>query len=217
SHLVLMMELLGMMPRKVGHYISVFPFCLIVLDHFIRDLPIHLPYAHKYMSLRFKVLQVKLALKSFWSYTSWDQLMEYPHFLECVVPCSVRTRTNKVVACFSWKPFDRILNETYQIVDHCGVTFIAEQVGHHHPISVSHAEDEHFVYDISSKATINFVGNFLDTVFIIKRNDVLRNMSFYDAKVTPVALVLVLAYINAPETLQSKITLTDLLRAEHQQ
>ncbi|KVH91246.1 Oxysterol-binding protein [Cynara cardunculus var. scolymus] len=62
----------------------------------------------------------------------------------------------------TWKPFNPILGETYEMVNHCGITFIAEQVSHHPPISAAHAENEHFVYDITSKVKTKFLGNSLD-------------------------------------------------------
>lgn len=36
------------------------------------------------------------------------------------------------------------------------------QVSHHPPISAGHAENEHFIYDITSKVKTKFFGNSLD-------------------------------------------------------
>lgn len=36
------------------------------------------------------------------------------------------------------------------------------QVSHHPPISAAHAENEHFVYDITSKVKTKFLGNSVD-------------------------------------------------------
>ncbi|RRT55226.1 hypothetical protein B296_00030559, partial [Ensete ventricosum] len=59
----------------------------------------------------------------------------------------------------TWKPFNPILGETYEMVNHGGITFIAEQVSHHPPMSAAHAENEHFIYDITSKLKTKFLGN----------------------------------------------------------
>ncbi|PKA48565.1 Oxysterol-binding protein-related protein 3A [Apostasia shenzhenica] len=62
----------------------------------------------------------------------------------------------------TWKPFNPILGETYEMVNHGGITFIAEQVCHHPPMSAGHAENEHFVYDVTSKLKTKFLGNSVD-------------------------------------------------------
>ncbi|KAJ4764074.1 Oxysterol-binding family protein [Rhynchospora pubera] len=62
----------------------------------------------------------------------------------------------------TWKPFNPILGETFEVINHCGVTFIAEQVSHHPPMSVGHGENEHFTYDITSKLKTKFLGNSVD-------------------------------------------------------
>lgn len=62
----------------------------------------------------------------------------------------------------TWKPFNPILGETYEMVNHGGITFIAEQVSHHPPMSAAHAENEHFTYDITSKLKTKFLGNSVD-------------------------------------------------------
>ncbi|KAG1339236.1 putative Telomere-binding protein 1 [Cocos nucifera] len=62
----------------------------------------------------------------------------------------------------TWKPFNPILGETYEMVNHGGITFIAEQVSHHPPMSAAHAENEHFIYDITSKLKTKFLGNSLE-------------------------------------------------------
>lgn len=59
----------------------------------------------------------------------------------------------------TWKPFNPILGETFEMVNHCGISFIAEQVSHHPPMSVGHGENEHFIYDITSKLKTKFLGN----------------------------------------------------------
>jgi hypothetical protein len=62
----------------------------------------------------------------------------------------------------TWKPFNPILGETYEMVNHNGVTFLAEQVSHHPPMSSGHAENSHFTYDVTSKLKTKFLGNSVD-------------------------------------------------------
>ncbi|XP_022868698.1 oxysterol-binding protein-related protein 3C-like, partial [Olea europaea var. sylvestris] len=62
----------------------------------------------------------------------------------------------------TWKPFNPILGETYELVNHGGITFISEQVSHHPPMSAGHAENEHFTYDVTSKLKTKFLGNSVD-------------------------------------------------------
>ncbi|KAK3206281.1 hypothetical protein Dsin_020327 [Dipteronia sinensis] len=62
----------------------------------------------------------------------------------------------------TWKPFNPILGETYEMVNHGGITFISEQVSHHPPMSAGHAENEHFTYDVTSKLKTKFLGNSVD-------------------------------------------------------
>ncbi|XP_015960727.1 oxysterol-binding protein-related protein 3A [Arachis duranensis] len=62
----------------------------------------------------------------------------------------------------TWKPFNPILGETYEMVNHGGLTFIAEQVSHHPPMSAGHAENDHFTYDVTSKLKTKFLGNSVD-------------------------------------------------------
>ncbi|CAL9219929.1 unnamed protein product [Arabidopsis halleri] len=60
----------------------------------------------------------------------------------------------------TWKPFNPILGETYEMTNHNGINFIAElQVCHHPPMSAGHAENEHFAYDCTSKLKTKFLGN----------------------------------------------------------
>nr|KAJ0204146.1 hypothetical protein LSAT_V11C500237780 [Lactuca sativa] len=71
------------------------------------------------------------------------ELMEYAHLLEqadnCEDPYMRLVYTVYYALQQTWKPFNPILGETY------------EMVSHHPPISDAHAENEHFVYDITSK------------------------------------------------------------------
>ncbi|KAK6126008.1 hypothetical protein DH2020_040235 [Rehmannia glutinosa] len=100
------------------------------------------------------------------------ELMEYSYLLELADECEdPDMRLVYAAAWFislyyaiqrTWKPFNPILGETYEMVNHCGITFIAEQVSHHPPMSAAHAENEHFVYDITSKLKTKFLGNSVD-------------------------------------------------------
>ncbi|XP_043815529.1 oxysterol-binding protein-related protein 3C isoform X2 [Manihot esculenta] len=62
----------------------------------------------------------------------------------------------------TWKPFNPILGETYEMINQGGITFISEQVSHHPPMGAGHAENEHFAYDITSKLKTKFLGNSVD-------------------------------------------------------
>ncbi|CAI5980231.1 unnamed protein product [Closterium sp. NIES-65] len=59
----------------------------------------------------------------------------------------------------TWKPFNPILGETFEFSNHNGITFVNEQVSHHPPICAGHGENEHFVYDCTSKVKTKFLGN----------------------------------------------------------
>uniref|UniRef100_A0A6N2KL59 Oxysterol-binding protein n=1 Tax=Salix viminalis TaxID=40686 RepID=A0A6N2KL59_SALVM len=101
------------------------------------------------------------------------ELMEYSHLLDLADECEDPYMRLVYSASFfvsvyyafqrTWKPFNPILGETFELANHGGLTFIAEQVSHHPPISAGHAENEHFTYDITSK---NF-GISLVNIFII--------------------------------------------------
>ncbi|CAB4284527.1 unnamed protein product [Prunus armeniaca] len=104
------------------------------------------------------------------------ELMEYSHLLdladECEDPymrlvyafagCSLIFISVYFAFQRTWKPFNPILGETYEMVNHGGITFISEQVSHHPPMSAGHAENEHFIYDITSKVKTKFLGNSID-------------------------------------------------------
>lgn len=100
------------------------------------------------------------------------ELMEYSYLLDLADECEdPHQRLVYVVAWFlslyyayqrAWKPFNPILGETYEMVNHSGITFIAEQVSHHPPMSAAHAENDHFSYDITSKVKTKFLGNSLE-------------------------------------------------------
>ncbi|XP_030529049.1 oxysterol-binding protein-related protein 3A-like [Rhodamnia argentea] len=100
------------------------------------------------------------------------EIMEYSHLLDRADECEdPYVRLVYVVSWFisiyypfqrPWKPFNPILGETYEMTNHDGVTFLAEQVSHHPPMSAAHAENEHFIYDVTSKVKTKFLGNSLD-------------------------------------------------------
>ncbi|KAL2632407.1 hypothetical protein R1flu_017093 [Riccia fluitans] len=74
----------------------------------------------------------------------------------------------------TWKPFNPILGETYEMVNHNGVTFLSEQVSHHPPMSSGHAENEHFTYDVTSKLKTKFLGNSVDVYPVGRTRVVLK-------------------------------------------
>ncbi|WOL20352.1 oxysterol-binding protein-related protein 3A-like [Canna indica] len=100
------------------------------------------------------------------------ELMEYSYLLDLADECEdpymrLAYASSWAISVYyalerTWKPFNPILGETYEMVNHGGITFIAEQVSHHPPMSAAHAENEHFIYDITSKVKTKFLGNSLD-------------------------------------------------------
>ncbi|XP_010262527.1 PREDICTED: oxysterol-binding protein-related protein 3A-like isoform X2 [Nelumbo nucifera] len=100
------------------------------------------------------------------------ELMEYSHLLDQADECEdpymrLVYASSWAISVYyayqrTWKPFNPILGETYEMANHGGVTFIAEQVSHHPPMSAGHAENEHFTYDVTSKLKTKFLGNSLD-------------------------------------------------------
>lgn len=100
------------------------------------------------------------------------ELMEYCHLLDQADECEdpymrlVYASSWAISVYFAyqrtWKPFNPILGETYEMVNHNDITFIAEQVSHHPPMSAGHAENKHFTYDITSKLKTKLLGNSVD-------------------------------------------------------
>ncbi|KAD0079196.1 hypothetical protein E3N88_44814 [Mikania micrantha] len=68
----------------------------------------------------------------------WIEIAKHPGLYPIIMLCNV-----------PGKPFNPILGETY------------EMVCHHPPISAAHAENEHFVYDITSKVKTKFLATHL--------------------------------------------------------
>jgi hypothetical protein len=100
------------------------------------------------------------------------ELMEYSYLLDMADKCEdpymrLVYSTSWAISVYfayqrTWKPFNSILGETYEMVNHGGITFISEQVCHHPPMSAGHAENEHFTYDVTSKLKTKFLGNSVD-------------------------------------------------------
>ncbi|KAK2657856.1 hypothetical protein Ddye_010908 [Dipteronia dyeriana] len=100
------------------------------------------------------------------------ELMEYSYLLDLADRCEdpymrlVYSSSWAISVYYAyqrtWKPFNPILGETYEMVNHNGITFICEQVSHHPPMSAAHAENEHFSYDVTSKLKTKFLGNSID-------------------------------------------------------
>ncbi|XP_051134320.1 oxysterol-binding protein-related protein 3C [Andrographis paniculata] len=120
------------------------------------------------------------------------ELMEYSYLLDQADKCEdpymrmVYAASWAVSVYFAyqrtWKPFNPILGETYEMANHGGITFISEQVSHHPPMSAGHAENEHFTYDVTSKLRTKFLGNSLDvypvgrTRVVLKRDGVVLDL-----------------------------------------
>jgi hypothetical protein len=62
----------------------------------------------------------------------------------------------------TWKPFNPLLGETFELDLPCGGRFLAEQVSHHPPIAAAHASSTAWAYDIVSAPTTKFLGNAVD-------------------------------------------------------
>ncbi|DBA92841.1 hypothetical protein WJX77_001671 [Trebouxia sp. C0004] len=62
----------------------------------------------------------------------------------------------------TWKPFNPILGETFELAMDNGLRFIAEQVSHHPPVGAAHAENKEWEYDMVSAPTTKFLGNSID-------------------------------------------------------
>ncbi|KAI5065471.1 hypothetical protein GOP47_0020440 [Adiantum capillus-veneris] len=100
------------------------------------------------------------------------EILEYGNLLDLADQCEdpylkmVYATTWAVSIYFpyqrTWKPFNPILGETFEVANHLGINFISEQVSHHPPMSCGHAENEHFTYDVTSKLRTRFLGNSVD-------------------------------------------------------
>ncbi|XP_078375403.1 oxysterol-binding protein 1-like isoform X2 [Oculina patagonica] len=64
-----------------------------------------------------------------------------------------------------WKPFNPLLGETFEFINHdVGYALIAEQVSHHPPISALHAESDHWVFWQEYKLETKFRGQFFKVI-----------------------------------------------------
>ncbi|KAK9817890.1 hypothetical protein WJX72_003822 [[Myrmecia] bisecta] len=59
----------------------------------------------------------------------------------------------------TWKPFNPILGETFELELENGTKFFSEQVSHHPPIGAGHGENTNWTYDIVSAPSTKFLGN----------------------------------------------------------
>jgi hypothetical protein len=71
----------------------------------------------------------------------------------------------------TWKPFNPILGETFQLDMPNGLRFLAEQVSHHPPVGAAHAENTDWEYDMVSAPATKFLGNSVD-IFPVGRTRV---------------------------------------------
>ncbi|GAA0140027.1 transfer/carrier protein [Lithospermum erythrorhizon] len=120
------------------------------------------------------------------------ELMEYSHLLDMADKCEdphmrMVYATSWAISVYyayqrTWKPFNPILGETYEMSNHADITFLAEQVRHHPPMSAAHAENQHFAYDVTSKLKTKFLGNSVDvypvgrTCVTLKRDGVILDL-----------------------------------------
>lgn len=98
--------------------------------------------------------------------------MEYTHLLDTAADTDDELERLAWVAGFclgpfggnerTWKPFNPILGETFELDLPCGGRFLAEQVSHHPPIAAAHAASAKWAYDIVSAPTTKFLGNAVD-------------------------------------------------------
>lgn len=152
------------------------------------------------------------------------EILEYSHLLDLADECEDPYVRLVYAASFfisvyyaiqrTWKPFNPILGETFELTNHGGVTFIAEQVSHHPPISAGHAETEHFTYDITSKVKTKFLGNSIEiyplgrTRVTLKRDGVVLDLVPPPTKVSN--LIFGRTWIDSPgEMVVSNLTTGD--------
>ncbi|GFS37858.1 OSBP(oxysterol binding protein)-related protein 3C [Actinidia rufa] len=107
-----------------------------------------------------------------------------------------------------------ILGETYEMINHGGITFISEQVCHHPPMSAGHAENDHFTYGVTSKLKTKFLGNSLDiypvgrTCVTLKRDGVVLDLVPPPTKVNN--LIFGRTWVDSPgEMVMSNLTTGD--------
>ncbi|KAI3871386.1 hypothetical protein MKW98_024555 [Papaver atlanticum] len=107
---------------------------------------------------------------------------------ECEDPCMRLVYASSWATSFLYtsqrtlKPFDPILGETFELVNHHGISYIAEQVSDSPPLGASHAENDHFTYDSTSRLKTKFFANSIDvcplerTRITLKRDGVVLDL-----------------------------------------
>lgn len=104
------------------------------------------------------------------------EIMEYPDLLTKGAKATEDAERMAWAAAFgvsvyssaerTWKPFNPILGETFQLKLGAGSPdegeYLAEQVSHHPPIGAAHAETPYWSYDIVSCPKTKFLGNSLE-------------------------------------------------------
>ncbi|XP_057484692.1 oxysterol-binding protein-related protein 3C-like [Actinidia eriantha] len=152
------------------------------------------------------------------------ELMEYSYLLDRADECEdpymrLVYATSWAISVYyayqrTWKPFNPILGETYEMVNHGGITFISEQVCHHPPMSAGHAENDHFTYGVTSKLKTKFLGNSLDiypvgrTRVTLKRDGVVLDLVPPPTKVNN--LIFGRTWVDSPgEMVMSNLTTGD--------
>ncbi|KAF7144707.1 hypothetical protein RHSIM_Rhsim04G0157800 [Rhododendron simsii] len=152
------------------------------------------------------------------------ELMEYSYLLDLADECEDPYMRLVYASSFfisvyyaiqrTWKPFNPILGETYEMVNHGGITFIAEQVSHHPPVGAGHAENDHFVYDITSKVKTKLLGNSVEvyplgrTRVTLKRDDVILDLVPPPTKVSN--LIFGRTWIDSPGSQEKAICLSGI-------
>ncbi|KAL0417872.1 UNVERIFIED_CONTAM: Oxysterol-binding protein-related protein 3C [Sesamum radiatum] len=150
------------------------------------------------------------------------ELMEYSYLLDQADKCEdpymrmVYASSWAVSVYFAyqrtWKPFNPILGETYEMVNHGGLH--SSQSSHHPPMSAGHAENEHFTYDVTSKLRTKFLGNSLDvypvgrTRVTLKRDGIVLDLVPPPTKVNN--LIFGRTWVDSPgEMIMSNMTTGD--------
>ncbi|KAF5750936.1 oxysterol-binding protein-related protein 3A [Tripterygium wilfordii] len=152
------------------------------------------------------------------------EIMEYSHLLDLADKCEdpymrLVYSSSWAISIYyalqrTWKPFNPILGETYEMVNHGGVAFLAEQVSHHPPIGAAHAENDHFTYDLTSKVRTKFLGNSVEiyplgrTRVTLKRDGVVLDLVPPPTKVSN--LIFGRTWIDSPgEMIMTNLTTGD--------
>lgn len=104
-----------------------------------------------------------------------QKMSEITEFMHCLAKAddsddeSVRCAMVAAFACGAYasikrtyKPFNPILGETFEVALPDGAVYLAEQVSHHPPIAAAHCESDKYTYDIVSCPKTKFYGNSID-------------------------------------------------------